>query len=244
MHIPMILSSFKKYHYIFQYYIDEIKDLNEYIDNIKTYESPQKKPVYNIDNAFTPMDRSQLGKTTASVSSYWALLHHYKRPFFFFFSIFEKVWIAKGIAQWWRAVRLSRTAIHRILFLSSYLPWHSCVRTHSFGFLAPTVRQLRHFSIWKLGKFNLIRPFPLESWRCCWGPWGAITPSTQKMWGTNWEPNWSCWTELWSNSTQTWTFRMPSVHDTGPALAHTQRLAKPTARKEKIRDDLLRQAEE
>jgi hypothetical protein len=38
------------------------------------------------------MGRSQLGKTTASVSSYWALLHHYKRPFFFFFSIFEKIW--------------------------------------------------------------------------------------------------------------------------------------------------------
>jgi hypothetical protein len=37
------------------------------------------------------MDRRQLGKTTASVSSYWALLHHYKRPFFFFFSIFEKI---------------------------------------------------------------------------------------------------------------------------------------------------------
>ena len=36
------------------YYIDEINDLKEYIDNIKTYESPNKKPVYNIDNAFTP----------------------------------------------------------------------------------------------------------------------------------------------------------------------------------------------
>ena len=35
-------------------YIDEINDLKEYIDNIKTYESPNKKPVYNIDNAFTP----------------------------------------------------------------------------------------------------------------------------------------------------------------------------------------------
>ena len=31
------------------------------------------------------MGRSQLGKTTASVSSYWALLHHYKRPFFLLF---------------------------------------------------------------------------------------------------------------------------------------------------------------
>ena len=37
-----------------EYYIDEINDLKEYIDNIKTYESPNKKPVYNIDNAFTP----------------------------------------------------------------------------------------------------------------------------------------------------------------------------------------------
>jgi hypothetical protein len=36
------------------YYIDQINDLKEYIDNIKTYESPNKKPVYNIDNAFTP----------------------------------------------------------------------------------------------------------------------------------------------------------------------------------------------
>ena len=36
------------------YYIDNIEELKEYIDNIKTYESPQKKPVYNIDNAFTP----------------------------------------------------------------------------------------------------------------------------------------------------------------------------------------------
>ena len=35
-------------------YIDEINDLKEYIDNIKTDESPNKKPVYNIDNAFTP----------------------------------------------------------------------------------------------------------------------------------------------------------------------------------------------
>ena len=37
-----------------EYYIDEINDLKEYINNIKTYESPNKKPVYNIDNAFTP----------------------------------------------------------------------------------------------------------------------------------------------------------------------------------------------
>ena len=32
----------------------------------------------------------------------------------------------------------------------------------------------------------------------------------------------------------------PLLADTGPALAHTQRLAKQKARKEKIRDDLLR----
>jgi hypothetical protein len=31
------------------------------------------------------MGRSQLGKTTASVSSYWALLHHYKEAFFLLF---------------------------------------------------------------------------------------------------------------------------------------------------------------
>jgi hypothetical protein len=37
-----------------EYCIDEIEDLNEYIHNIKTYESPQNKPVYHIDNAFTP----------------------------------------------------------------------------------------------------------------------------------------------------------------------------------------------
>ena len=36
------------------YYIDEIKELKESINNIKTYESPNKKPKYNIDNAFTP----------------------------------------------------------------------------------------------------------------------------------------------------------------------------------------------
>ena len=37
----------------------------------------------------------------------------------------------------------------------------------------------------------------------------------------------------------------PLLADTGPALAHhTQRLAKQKARMEKIRDDLLRQAEE
>ncbi len=39
----MILPSFKTYHYNFKYYIDEIKDLNEYINTIKTYESPPKK---------------------------------------------------------------------------------------------------------------------------------------------------------------------------------------------------------
>ena len=36
------------------YYINHIEELKEYINNIKTYESPQNKPVYNIDNAFTP----------------------------------------------------------------------------------------------------------------------------------------------------------------------------------------------
>jgi hypothetical protein len=36
------------------YYIDNIEELKEYINNIKTYESPNKKPKYNIDNAFTP----------------------------------------------------------------------------------------------------------------------------------------------------------------------------------------------
>ena len=37
-----------------EYYVDEIKDLEECINNIKTYESPNKKPKYNIDNSFTP----------------------------------------------------------------------------------------------------------------------------------------------------------------------------------------------
>jgi hypothetical protein len=50
----MISSSFKKYHYKFQYYADEIKYLKEYINNMKSYESPQSKPVYDITNAFTP----------------------------------------------------------------------------------------------------------------------------------------------------------------------------------------------
>ncbi len=36
------------------YYIDEINELKELIIHIKTYVSPTKKPVYNIDNAFTP----------------------------------------------------------------------------------------------------------------------------------------------------------------------------------------------
>jgi hypothetical protein len=36
----------------------------------------------------------------------------------------------------------------------------------------------------------------------------------------------------------------PLLADTGPAVAHVQRLAKQKARMEKIRDDLLRQAEE
>jgi hypothetical protein len=36
-----------------EYYIHEIRDLKEYINNIEIYESPQNKPVYNVDNAFT-----------------------------------------------------------------------------------------------------------------------------------------------------------------------------------------------
>ncbi len=36
------------------YYVNHIEELKEYINNNKTYESPQDKPVYNIDNAFTP----------------------------------------------------------------------------------------------------------------------------------------------------------------------------------------------
>ncbi len=36
------------------YYIDEINDLKEQIHSMKTYESPNKKYVYNIDNVFTP----------------------------------------------------------------------------------------------------------------------------------------------------------------------------------------------
>ena len=35
-------------------YIDEIDALKEYINNVKSYVSPRNKPVYNIDNAFTP----------------------------------------------------------------------------------------------------------------------------------------------------------------------------------------------
>ena len=50
----MIKPTFKQYHYKLQYYNDEIEELKEYINNIKTYKSPQKKPVYNIENAFTP----------------------------------------------------------------------------------------------------------------------------------------------------------------------------------------------
>jgi len=37
-----------------EYYIDEINKLKELIEHIKTYVSPDAKPVYNIDNAFTP----------------------------------------------------------------------------------------------------------------------------------------------------------------------------------------------
>ena len=36
------------------YYIDNIEELKEQIKNIKMYESQQNKPVYNIENAFTP----------------------------------------------------------------------------------------------------------------------------------------------------------------------------------------------
>ncbi len=36
------------------YYIDMIEELKEQINHIKTYKSPQNKPVYNIENAFTP----------------------------------------------------------------------------------------------------------------------------------------------------------------------------------------------
>jgi hypothetical protein len=53
MHVPMISSSFKLYHNKFQYYVDNIEELKEYIDNIKSYES-NDKPVYNITNSFTP----------------------------------------------------------------------------------------------------------------------------------------------------------------------------------------------
>jgi hypothetical protein len=34
--------------------VDEINESKEYNKSIKTYDSPQDKPVYNIDNAFTP----------------------------------------------------------------------------------------------------------------------------------------------------------------------------------------------
>jgi len=37
-----------------EYYIDEIQELKEYIDYMKSYVSTSDKPVYNIDNAFTP----------------------------------------------------------------------------------------------------------------------------------------------------------------------------------------------
>ena len=50
----MIKPTFKQFHYKLQYYNDEIEYLKQLIDNIKTYKSPQSKPVYNIENAFTP----------------------------------------------------------------------------------------------------------------------------------------------------------------------------------------------
>ena len=37
-----------------EYYFDEIEYIKQLIDNITSYESPQSKPVYNINNAFTP----------------------------------------------------------------------------------------------------------------------------------------------------------------------------------------------
>jgi hypothetical protein len=37
-----------------EYCIDEIEELKEFINNIKTYDSTQNKPVYKIENAFTP----------------------------------------------------------------------------------------------------------------------------------------------------------------------------------------------
>jgi len=54
IYIPMIKPTFKQFHYKLQYYNDEIEYLKQIIDNIKTYKSPQSKPVYNIENAFTP----------------------------------------------------------------------------------------------------------------------------------------------------------------------------------------------
>ena len=35
-------------------YIDNIEELKEQINHIKTYKPQQNKPVYNIENAFTP----------------------------------------------------------------------------------------------------------------------------------------------------------------------------------------------
>ena len=54
IYIPMIKPTFKQYHYKLQYYNDEIEQLTNQINHIKIYESTQNKPVYNIDNAFTP----------------------------------------------------------------------------------------------------------------------------------------------------------------------------------------------
>jgi hypothetical protein len=54
INIPMIKPTLKEYHYKLQYYNNEIGYLKQVINNIKTYESPQDKPVYNIENAFTP----------------------------------------------------------------------------------------------------------------------------------------------------------------------------------------------
>ena len=52
---PMITPAIKQHYFKMQYYSHKIKDLKEQIEHIKTYVSPTtNKPVYNMDNAFTP----------------------------------------------------------------------------------------------------------------------------------------------------------------------------------------------
>ena len=51
---PMITPAIKQHYFQLQYYDHKIKNLKEKIEHIKTYVSPNNKPVYNIDNAFTP----------------------------------------------------------------------------------------------------------------------------------------------------------------------------------------------